>query len=272
MSASSSAPAAAGAGSQFFISHLQIPQWAVPAAHLLLLWHCLRRLRMLLNPMVQLVFLRQVYFTGVMGMRAVVLLALVVGGLLVTETTSLLGARNGYLYDILGWALVSEAAPLLAAMVVIGRSATVISTELALMRVRGEMRFLEQMRIDPRDYLVLPRITALTVSLLAATFYFQVIAIVGGFGISALLLNVSFEEQFGLMLQSISPLVVILTGAKTLVFGLVTGTIACFAGLFAGHTVNDVPRSQITAYMRSLTWIVAVDFVFALATFSFAVD
>lgn len=249
----------------FAVTRTRFPSWAIPAGHLLLLWYCLRRLAMLRNPMVRLVFLRQVYFTGVLGLRAIALLALATGALLVTQATYLLGARNSYLYDILGWLLVTEAAPLFVAVVVIGRSATVISTELALMKVRGEMRFLEQMRIDPRDYLVLPRIIALTASLLAATLYYQIIAVVGGLAASALLLNVSFAEQWQLLLAAISPLGVALAGVKTIVFGFMIGTIACFAGLYAGPTINDVPRAQTAAFMRSLTSLVAADLLFALA-------
>jgi ABC-type transporter Mla maintaining outer membrane lipid asymmetry permease subunit MlaE len=70
-----------------------------------------------------------------------------------------------------------------------------------------------------------------------------------------------------LMLAAISPLAFVLAGAKTLVFGLIIGTIACFAGIYAGETVNDVPRAQILAYLRSLTWLVIVDLLFAIATF-----
>ena len=254
------------------LTRRRVPGWAVPAGHVLLLWHCLRRFRVLFNPVVSMVFLREVHYIGVRGMRVVALLALVVGALIVTEGTSLLGATNSYLYDLLSWALVYEAAPLLVALVVIGRSVTVVATEIALMQVRGEMRYLEQMRIDPRDYVVLPRLAALTASLLAATFYFQVIAIAGGFTASALLLNVSFDEQTRLMLEAISPLKVVIAGAKTLVFGLVIGTIGCFAGFFAGSTINDVPRAQITAFMRSLTAVVAIDFLVALATFALSVD
>ena len=269
MSASREMPAAVTPTPDlFFITRARYSRWAVPAGHLLLLWHCLRRLHLLLNVVVRIAFVRQVYFVGVLGLRAVALLALAVGGLLVTEATQLLGARNSYLYDILGWALVTEAGPLLVAVVVIGRNATVISTELALMKVRGELRFLEHMRIDPRDYLVLPRVIALTVSLLAATFYFQVIAVAGGFASAALLLNVSFEEQIQFMLEAISPLGVIVAGIKSLIFGLVIGTIACFSGLYAGTTINDVPRAQTIAYMRSLIWVVALDLVFAIALFS----
>lgn len=273
MSALGGAPAAAGmpasavADTAHPVSRMRYPRWALAGGHLLLLWHCLRRLHLLRNSMVRLVFLRQVYFGGVMGLRAIGLLALAVGGLAVTQATNLLGTNNSYLYDILRWGLVTEAAPLFVALVVIGRNATVISTELALMRVRGEVRFLEHMRIDPLDYLVLPRVVALTVSLLALTFYYQVISVTGGFALSSLLLNVSFEEQMHLMLEAISPANVVLSGAKTLVFGLVIGTIACFAGLYAGDTINDVPRAQIEAYMRSLTWLVVLDLLFVLATF-----
>lgn len=251
----------------FTATGARFPGWAVPAGHLLLLGHCLRRLGLLRNPMVQLVFQRQVYFVGVRGLPVITLLAFATGALMVTQATSVLGAGNSYLYVMLVWTLVTEAAPLFVAVVIIGRSATVISTELALMKVRGEMQHLEHMRIDPRDYLALPRIVAFTVSLLAATFFYQVISVTGGFAVSTLLLNVSFMEQMHLMLAAISPAAFVLAGAKTLVFGLIIGTIACFAGIYAGDTVNDVPRAQILAYLRSLTWLVVVDLLFAIATF-----
>jgi phospholipid/cholesterol/gamma-HCH transport system permease protein len=233
-----------------------------------LLWYCLRRIARLANPMVRVVFLREVHSIGVLSMRVIGLLALAVGSLTVAESTNLLGSTNSYLYDILDWLLVSEAAPVLVALAVVGRSATVMATEVGLMRVRGEIRYLEQMRIDPRDYVVLPRLAAMTVSMLAATFYFQLLAILGGFTASALLLNVSFDEQMQSMLQAISPVGLLLANMKALIFGLIIGTAACFAGLFAGHTVNDISRAQVLAYMRSLTWVVAVDVVFALARFS----
>jgi len=259
---------AIGRAELFSVTRARFSRNAVAAGHLLLLWHCVRRAAMLFNPMVRLIFLRQVHQVGVMGLRAVVLLALTVGALFVTEATQLLGASNSYLYTILAWALVTEVAPLLVAVVVIGRSATVISTELALMKVRGELRFLEQLRIDPRDYLVLPRVAALTLSLLAATFYFQVVAICGGFAVSALLLNVSFAEQIALMLEAIPVLGVIFAGLKTLVFGLIISTVSCFCGLYAGTTSDDVPRAQVVTYTRSLTWLVTTDILFALATYA----
>jgi phospholipid/cholesterol/gamma-HCH transport system permease protein len=262
------APAAAAAAPAIYpVTRAFFPAWAVPGGHVLLLWHCLQRMRMLWNPMVRLVFLRQVYFAGVRGFRVIALLALATGGLLVTQATSVLGATNAFLYDLLGWLLVTEAAPLFVAVVVIGRSATVIATDLALMKVRGELRALEQMRIDPRDYIALPRIVALTVSLLASMLYYQIIAVVGGFAVSALLLNVSFLEQMHLLLEAIRWSDMLASGVKAVVFGLVMGTIACFAGLYAGNSIGDVPRAQIMAYMRCLTWLVAIDVVFAFVTF-----
>jgi phospholipid/cholesterol/gamma-HCH transport system permease protein len=274
MSEPSGPPAAAAAATDetvrsadFSATGARFPAWAVPGGHLLLLGHCLRGLRLLANPMVRLVFQRQVYFIGVRGLPVITLLAFATGALMVTQATSVLGSGNSYLYIMLVWTLVTEAAPLFVAIVVIGRSATVISTELALMKVRGEMRHLEHMQIDPRDYLALPRIAAFTVSLLAATFFYQVVSVTGGFAVSTLLLNVSFREQMHLMLAAISPLAFVLAGAKTFVFGVVIGTIACFAGIYAGDTINDVPRAQIVAYLRSLTWLVVLDLLFAIATF-----
>lgn len=247
------------------VTRVHFPLWSVPGGHVLLLWHCLQHWRMLFNPMVRLVVLRQVYFVGVQGLRVIALLALATGGLFVTEATSVLGATNAFLYDLLAWLLVTEAAPLIVAVIVIGRSASVIATDLALMKVRGELRALEQVRIDPRDYVALPRIVALTVSLIASTLYYQIIAVVGGFAMSALLLNVSFAEQMQLLLSAIGWSDMLISGVKAVVYGLTIATIACFAGLYAGTTIGEVPRAQIVAYMRCLTWLVAIDVVFAFA-------
>ena len=248
------------------VTRVHFPRWAVAGGHVLLLAHCLRRWRMLFNPMVRLVFLRQVYFVGVQGLRVIALLAFATGGLLATEATSVLGATNAFLYDLIGWLLVTEIAPLFVAIVVVGRSASVIATDLALMKVRGELRALEQLRIDPRDYVALPRIVALTVSLIASTLYYQIIAVVGGFAMSALLLDVSFLEQLDLLLESIRWFDMLISGLKAVAYGLTIATIACFAGLYAGTTIGEVPRAQIVAYMRCLTWVVAIDVVFAFAT------
>ena len=69
------------------------------------------------------------------------------------------------------------------------------------------------------------------------------------------------------MVAALSPTGIVLAGVKTVIFGLVIGTIACFAGLYAGETVNDVPRAQIVGYMRSLVSLVLIDVIFAIATF-----
>ena len=262
------APGEAGLASSaiYPVTRAYFPAWAVPGGHVLLLWHCLQHWRMLLNPMVRLVFLRQVYFVGVQGLRVIALLAFATGGLFVAEATSVLGATNAFLYDLLGWLLVTEAAPLFVAIIVIGRSASVIATDLALMKVRGELRALEQVRIDPRDYVALPRIVALTVSLLASTLYYQIIAVAGGFAVSALLLNVSFAEQIQLLLAAIDWSDLLISGVKAVVYGLAIATIACFAGLYAGTTIGEVPRAQIVAYMRGLTCVVAIDVIFAFVS------
>jgi len=240
---------------------------SLQAGHLALLLQAMVRVGALRNEMVRIVYLREVYHMGVQGLPTIALLAAVTGTLLVVEATELLGAGNSYVYDLVGWLLVTEAAPLLVAIVIAGRSATVVATELALLQVRGEVRSLERMRIEVVDYLVVPRIAALTVSLTAATLYYEVIAIAGGFGAAALFLQVSYEEQTRLLLEALSAGALVLTAVKTVIFGLAIGTVACYAGLNAGTTVEQVPLAQVRAFMRALTCVVLIDLLFALPAF-----
>src|SRR6185295_20062152 len=101
--------------------------------HAALIAESVTRLHVLANPAVRLVFLRQIYHTAVAPLRLLSVVALVIGSVFVGQLTSILGAGPS-LFELIDVALVRRVAPMGAAIIVIGRSATGIATELALMR------------------------------------------------------------------------------------------------------------------------------------------
>src|SRR5690242_11316575 len=152
------------------------------------------RLHVLSNPMVKLVFLRQIYFTAVRSLRLISIVALVIGAAFVKQVTEVLG-NDPRVFELVERILMLNTAPLAAAVIVIGRSATAISAELASMQCNGEVDALRNLRIDVYDYLVVPRLAAVTLATVGCCFYFQLVAVVGGFAASSLMLDVYLGDE-----------------------------------------------------------------------------
>src|ERR1043165_1969458 len=104
----------------------------------------------------------QLYFTGVQGACLVGLLGLLVGALAVTQTTALVGANSELTVRVLVWTVVGELGPLLAAIIIVARSAVGVAARGALMEAQSETDYLANLRIRAMDYLVVPRMAALT--------------------------------------------------------------------------------------------------------------
>ena len=139
--------------------------------------HVLRRLSVLRLPPVKESLSRQIYFTGVTATGGIALRGATIGTVIIMYVIEVLNADAALAVKILLWVVLREIGPLLAAVLVIQRTGTAIATEMGLMHISGETASLRQMRIDPYDYLVVPRVVGVALSNAALTFYVQAIAV-----------------------------------------------------------------------------------------------
>jgi phospholipid/cholesterol/gamma-HCH transport system permease protein len=226
-----------------------------------LLGHCLASLNVLRLGAVRDILQRQIYFTGVQALGAISLVALIAGVVITTQVTSFVGSNPNVTARVLLWALVRELGPLLSAIVVIARSATATASELAIMRIRGELEQLRRMGIDPIDYLVVPRVVGVTVSLLATTVYFLIIAVVTGLGFAALVRDISFTQSLTSVFVLLDLREVAVSLLKACVFGLVISATSCYYGLQVRTSVTDVPRAVTRAVLQNVIMLFLLDAV-----------
>ncbi len=226
-----------------------------------IVYHCLARLRVLALPPVRNVLQRQIYFTGVQALGALTLIALIAGIVITTQITSLVGSHSSLTARILLWTLVRELGPLLSAIVVIARSSTAMASELAMMRIRGELDNLRRLGIDPLDYLIVPRVIGMTVSMIAITFYFQMIAIVAGLGFAALVGEFSFIQSLSSVFDLLDLTEVLASLVKALVFGVVIAGTSCLYGLRVQPSVTDLPRAVTRAVLQNIVMLFLLDAV-----------
>lgn len=230
--------------------------------------HVATHLRALRVPPVRSVFERQLYFSGIQGLRLTAALGLIAGAIIVTQATALVGADSELSVRVLGWTVIGELGPLLAAIILIARSGVAVATELALMTAHRENETLAGLRIPPMDYLVVPRVAALTLSSIALTVYFQVVAVAGGLGASALFQNASFVTQLGRFLDVLSFAELGASLLKSAVFGAAVAVVACYHGLNVPPTITSVPVAATQAVIHGLVVVFLADVLFAYLRFA----
>jgi phospholipid/cholesterol/gamma-HCH transport system permease protein len=200
--------------------------------------------------------IHQVRFTAVHAVGLVALLSGILSFLVISQATRELGRFGAT--DLIGTlivvAIVRELGPLITALVVAGRSGTAIAAELATNQVLGEVRALEAMGIDPKQYLVLPRFAGLLVSVFVLLVLFDLVAILAGFA-AATFNGMSGPRYFDIVLESLRAKDVWLTVLKALAFGLIVGVVPSYFGLAVRRAPTEIPIAASRAVVAAIVGI-----------------
>lgn len=217
------------------------------------------------------VLARQILFTGLEASGFVALIALIVGVLVVVQAQYWLMrlGQAGLIGPILTAVVLRELGPLLTNFVVIARSGTAISTELANMKVHGEVRVLDAMGIDPFVYLVIPRVLGVAASTFCLTILFLAVTFIGGFACMWVLLlgDIDMGLFFGNIIGAVTVTDVFSLLAKSILPGMLTGAICCDEGLGVGAAVTEVPIAATRGVMRSVAALFVMSLLVSLMAY-----
>lgn len=201
-------------------------------------------------------FERFFYLTGVRAIPAVIMTAVLVGLGLVLQIIYWLKltGQEGSLGTFLVLVLIREIAPVVTALIVIGRSGSVMLDEVGHLKVNGQIRMLESYGIDPTDYIAIPRCFATALALFALTTIFLHTALWSGY-LAALLagLTASSPVEFAdTVLSKMSLGDHLLLVVKPVIIGFVIGYLAIWHGLRVDPSVLGVRRALPKEFMYSL--------------------
>jgi phospholipid/cholesterol/gamma-HCH transport system permease protein len=223
-----------------------------------------RHVAELRRPAVRAVYQRQIYFTGIQALLPVMVAAAAVGIALQSQMQSLLGAGVEINVRMLQLVVLREFAPLVTAFIILGRSGSAMATELALMKVRGEIRQLYLMGIDPGHYLIVPRVWACVVSAVALTLLFQLVAAGVGPAATSLLMGNDLLPYYQSLLRGLQLREIALSLAKSATFGAIIAGCGCGSGLFVPPLRAWIPQAAELAVMRGFIILLAADLGFAI--------
>jgi phospholipid/cholesterol/gamma-HCH transport system permease protein len=210
------------------------------------------------NAPVRDVLYRQILFTGIDGMFLAGRFSLACGILVVVQTElwgTKIGTARDALEEVMYRTVLRDLAPLVANLVVIGRSGTAMAIEMATMKLNGELEVLESQGVDPLKYLVVPRVisTAICVFSLAIVVVFMIV----GSGLFAAFLLGVLSTGPGPLLETIGREInredAVFFVTKTLLIGLMVGVICVTTGLQARHSPTEIPVVASQSGVRALS-------------------
>ncbi len=200
----------------------------------------------------------QIIFTGVDAMPVIVFLALLTGFALTFRMVSLFDSV-GDTVTLLLYMIGLELGPMIAAIILISRTATAITVDIGNMKLHGEIESLEFMGVDIEEYLIAPRILGVAVSQLAVAVFFTAITLVSGIILSGLLSSPTHFSYLFKLTEGVEPLMLLVFVVKNLLFGLTIGALSCYHGLCVGNSSTEVPQQTQKAIVNILILLFVID-------------
>ena len=155
--------------------------------------------------------------------------------------------------------IVRELGPVLAGLVVAGRNASGMASELGSMVVTEQIDAMRALGTDPVKKLVTPRVVATIVMLFFLTILGDFMGLFGGAFVVALILRLDTHQYWTSTWQTLEFSDVFTGLAKPVVFGFIIASIGCYYGLTTKGGTQGVGRATTEAVVASMILIIAVD-------------
>ncbi len=171
---------------------------------------------------------------------------------------------DAFIVNILGISLIRELGPVLAAILIAGRSGSAITAQIGVMRVTEELDAMRVMGIAKGFRLVLPRAIALAVAMPLLTVWTTLAALAGGMLASDLAMGVTPAYFFAAMPGAVEVSNLTLALSKSVVFGLLIALIGCHFGLRVKPNTESLGQGTTASVVVSITMVILVDALFAV--------
>ena len=216
-----------------------------------------------LKPPVRLNLLfRQIYEIGFNSILVITLIGGFTGAVLAVQgeyTLSKFGA-TAWTGPLVALSLIRELAPVLTALMVIGRAGSAITAEIGIMRITEQIDALSSMAIDPIKYLMVPRVLAGIFVMPLLMCLFTVVGIWGGYSVGINLLGLSAGSFMQHIISAVDTVDVYSGLIKSLVFGLIFGWVSCYKGYTCGFGAVGVNKATTQAVVTASVAVLVVDY------------
>lgn len=206
------------------------------------------------------------YHIGATAMPITALVGFLIGVVLAYLTSQQLRqfGADAFIVDILGLSLIRELGPVLAAVLVAGRSGSAITAQIGVMRVTEELDAMRVMGIPHGFRLVMPRAMALAVVMPLITVWTTLCALMGGMLAADLALGITPAFFYSALPKAVEVANLSLAMGKSAVFGVLIALIGCHYGLRVKPNTESLGQGTTASVVTSITVVILVDALFAV--------
>src|SRR5712672_1208431 len=207
--------------------------------------------------------LQQADLIGVGSLPIVILTGLSVGALLSLNSASTLQRFGGItlIGQLVSLGMVTELGPLITGLMVAGRNASGMASELGSMVVTEQIDAMRALGTDPSKKLVTPRVGATVFMLFFLTIISDLLGLFGGFAVANLLFGLDSRQYWSNAWQTLVFRDVFMGLVKPVLFGFIIASIGCYYGMSTRGGTQGVGRSTTQAVVVSSVLIIFVDFL-----------
>ena len=211
-------------------------------------------------------FSGHLYRIGAQALPITALVGFLIGvvlAYLMSQVLRQFGAE-AFIVNILGLALIRELGPLLAAVLIAGRSGSAITAQIGVMRVTEELDAMRVLGIAAGFRLVLPRALALAIAMPLISVWTTLAALVGGMLAADLTLGITPGFFVEAMPKVVPVANLWLALGKSVVFGLAIALIGCHFGLRVKPNTESLGQGTTSSVVASITAVILIDALFAV--------
>lgn len=211
-------------------------------------------------------FSGHLYHIGATALPITALVGFLIGvvlAYLISQQLKLFGA-DPFIVNILGLSLIRELGPVLAAILIAGRSGSSITAQIGVMRVTEEIDAMRVLGIARGYRLVLPRVLALALVMPLLSVWTTMAAMLGGMLASDLVMGVTPAYFISTLPDAVQASNLTLAVGKSVVFGVFIALVGCHYGLRVKPNTESLGQGTTASVVTSITVVILVDAVFAV--------
>jgi len=161
-----------------------------------------------------------------------------------------------YVANLVGVAMVRVLGAVMTGIIITGRTGASFAAQLGTMQVNEELDALETLGISPMDFLVLPRMLALTIMMPLLCLYADLMGVLGGLIVGVSMLDISLVEYYVQTKGAIGLTNLWIGLFHSVVFGVLVALSGCLRGLQCGRSASAVGEATTSAVVTGIVSIV----------------
>ena len=204
---------------------------------------------------------------GVGSVPIVILTGFFTGGVLALNSATTLAqfGAKAVTGELVSLSMIKELGPVLTGLMVSGRNASGMASELGSMQVTEQIDAMRALGVDPLKKLVTPRVISTIIMLVFLTIISDGLGTLGGGWISSTM-GIDLSQYFHMAYQSLRYPDVLEGLVKPLLFGFIIATVGCYFGMSTRGGTQGVGRSTTQAVVVSSVLIIFSDFLISQLT------